>query len=138
MQWLEWNENCKTLNVSCTCFNLCILTKLKENIKCFFRKDLTSFFYVTSYIWLSASLLVNCDVSRLELVKNMMQIMHNTFLSAITSCVLFKFGFNFLKTFCMSVFFFSFFFKVNFGVFLHNRVSTLGLRCARHKNHKKV
>jgi len=67
-------RNCKTLNVSsCACFNLCILFKVKEIIKRFFRNDLTSF-YVTSYIWFAASLIANCDVSRLELVKNMIQI----------------------------------------------------------------
>jgi len=44
MQWLESKENCKTLNVSGTCLNLCILVKVKENIKCSFRKDLTSLF----------------------------------------------------------------------------------------------
>jgi len=52
--------------------------KVKENIKCFIRKDPTSSFYVTSSLWFAASLLVNCDVSRLEFVKNVMQIMHNT------------------------------------------------------------
>jgi len=50
MEWLELKENCKTLNVSsCTCLNLCILLKVKEIIKYFFKNDLTSF-YVTSYI----------------------------------------------------------------------------------------
>jgi len=78
MQCIECKENCKTLNISCTCFNLFIMVKVKENVKCFFRKDLTSFFHVTSYISFAYSLLVNCDVSRLELVKNMMQIMHIT------------------------------------------------------------
>jgi len=40
-------------------FQFVYLSEVKENIKRFFRKDLTSFFYVTSYIWFAASLLVN-------------------------------------------------------------------------------
>jgi len=60
--------------------------KVKENIKCFFRKDPTSFFYVASCISFAASPLVNCDVSRLELVKNMMQTMHITYVEVPVAC----------------------------------------------------
>jgi len=59
----RFKENCKTLNVSCTCFNLCILVKVKEIIKCFFRKDLTSFFMLLhTFDFLLAYLLIVMSV----------------------------------------------------------------------------
>jgi len=66
--------------------------------------------------------------NKLELVKNMMQTMHITL---IFMCKYrqrtFKFGFDFFQTFCMSgvIYYFLVFFKVDSGVFLHNRVATL-------------
>ena len=63
-----------------------------------------------------------------ELVKHLMQIMHITLIwSASTGSVYFKFDFDLFLTFCMFGFFllFSFIFKVNSGVFLHNRLATL-------------
>jgi len=59
--------------------------KAKENIKRFFRKDLT--FYVTSYIWIDLLLVYLQIVSmfkiRLELVKNRMQ---NAYIALIFMC----------------------------------------------------
>jgi len=50
--------------------------EVKENIKRFFRKDLTRFFTLLPAF--AASPLVNCQLFKntLELVENMMQIMH--------------------------------------------------------------
>ena len=55
----------------------------------------------------------------------MIQIMHITLIS--TGSVLFKFGFDFFLTFLYvwGFLLFSFFFKVNSGVFLHNSVVTV-------------
>jgi len=43
-----------------------------------FQKRSNWLFYVTLYIGFAASLLLNCDVSRFELVENMIQTMHIT------------------------------------------------------------
>jgi len=54
------------------------LSKGKRKYQTFLKKDLT--FCVTGCTWFAASLLVNCQYvqNSLELVKNLMQIMHNT------------------------------------------------------------
>jgi len=59
MHWLGWKGRLQDLECIMYMFQFVYLSEVKENIKRFFRKDLTSFFYVTSYIWFAASLLVN-------------------------------------------------------------------------------
>jgi len=70
--------------------------------------------------------------NRLELVKNMMQIIHITLiLCASTGRMHFKSGFDFFEHFGCLFFFIivCFFFKVNSGVFVHNSVATLVAQC---------
>jgi len=88
-------------------------------------------FYVTACTWYAGNLLANCQYVQisLELVENLMQIMHNTliFLCDSACSVYFKFHFDFLKTFLCLAFFYHFlgFFQGNFWGFLHNRMATL-------------
>ena len=101
--------------------------KVKENIERILEKIELNI-YVTSYIWLAASLLENSQYvqNRLELVKSLMQSPHITLIFMCKKRI-FQVWVWLFWTFCMSVVFiiFCFFFKVDSCFFVHNRVATL-------------